>query len=73
MLILLPPSETKASGGEGPPLDLAELGFPELTKTRARLTAALIRLSRNRKASREQSCPIARTCAASPGCPMANL
>lgn len=52
MLILLPPSETKASGGEGPPLDLAELGFPELTKTRARITAALIRLSRNRKASR---------------------
>jgi uncharacterized protein len=52
MLILLPPSETKAEGGEGPPLDLAALGFPELTKTRARLTAALIRLSGNRKASR---------------------
>ena len=52
MLILLPPSETKAHGGEGPPLDLTALGFAELTKTRTRLTAALIRLARNRKASR---------------------
>ena len=52
MLILLPPSETKAAGGDGPPLELAELAFPELTKIRTRLTAALIRLSRNRTASR---------------------
>ena len=52
MLILLPPSETKAEGGDGPPLELAALGFPELTKVRARLTAALVRLASNRKASR---------------------
>ena len=52
MLILLPPSETKAEGGDGLPLELAALGFPELTKVRARLTTALVRLARNRKASR---------------------
>ena len=30
MLVLLPPSETKAPGGDGGPLDLATLSWPEL-------------------------------------------
>lgn len=47
MLILLPPSETKRSGGDGPPLDLAALSFPELTASRRRAIAALRALSRN--------------------------
>jgi cytoplasmic iron level regulating protein YaaA (DUF328/UPF0246 family) len=32
--VLLPPSETKAPGGDGPPLDLATLGFPTLNAVR---------------------------------------
>ncbi|WP_019203417.1 peroxide stress protein YaaA [Tsukamurella sp. 1534] len=42
MLILLPPSETKAGGGEGAALDLGALTFPSLTPTRERLLEALI-------------------------------
>lgn len=45
MLVLLPPSETKAAGGEGPPLDLDTLSFPELTPTRRRLVDALTDLA----------------------------
>lgn len=41
MLILLPPSESKASRGDGPPLDLAKLSFPELNPTRERVLSAL--------------------------------
>ena len=44
-LILLPPSEGKASGGEGAPLDLNTLSFESLNPTRARLAKALIQLS----------------------------
>lgn len=47
MLILLPPSETKRSGGDGPPLDLATLSFPGLTPARRRALAAVRALSRN--------------------------
>ena len=43
MLVLLPPSEGKAVGVDGPPLDLSALSFPELTRTRASLVAALQR------------------------------
>ena len=41
MLVLLPPSEGKASGGRGAPLDLARLSHPALNPVRARLVDAL--------------------------------
>ena len=41
MLVLLPPSEGKAPGGRGAPLDLASLSHPSLTPVRARLVEAL--------------------------------
>jgi uncharacterized protein len=41
MQILLPPSETKAGDGDGPPLDLGALSLPGLTKTRERVLKAL--------------------------------
>ena len=51
MLVLLPPSETKASGTEGPPLALDELSFPELTKARAKVVKHVVRAAkRNRPA-----------------------
>ncbi len=36
MFILLPPSETKASGGDGPALDIEALSFPSLNEVRRR-------------------------------------
>ncbi|TPW70686.1 YaaA family protein [Schumannella sp. 10F1B-5-1] len=45
MLLLLPPSETKRRGGEGPPLDLTALSFPSLTRARRATIAALRELS----------------------------
>ena len=45
MLVLLPPSEGKAVGGEGPPLDVDTLSFPALNPTRVRLVKALERLA----------------------------
>ena len=41
MLLLLPPSEGKAPGGRGAPLDLARLSHPALTPVRERLVATL--------------------------------
>ena len=41
MLVLLPPSEGKAAGGRGAPLDLGRLSHPALTPVRERLVAAL--------------------------------
>ena len=41
MYVLLPPSETKSTGGSGSELDLALLSFPSLTPTRDRLFQAL--------------------------------
>ena len=41
MLLLLPPSEGKAAGGRGAPLDLARLSHPALNPVRARLVTAL--------------------------------
>ena len=45
MLILLPPSETKRSGGSGRALDLDGLVFPTLREPRALVLAALEELS----------------------------
>jgi cytoplasmic iron level regulating protein YaaA (DUF328/UPF0246 family) len=48
MLILLPPSETKRTGGDDTrALDFAALSFPELTKPRRIAVDAVRRLSRN--------------------------
>lgn len=46
MLVLLPPSEGKACGGDGPPLDLAALSFPALTRTRRALVKDVVRLAK---------------------------
>ncbi|WP_297551007.1 peroxide stress protein YaaA [Amycolatopsis sp.] len=51
MLVLLPPSETKADGGDGPPLDLDSLAFPELTPVRRKLAEALVDLAADVPAS----------------------
>jgi cytoplasmic iron level regulating protein YaaA (DUF328/UPF0246 family) len=51
VLVLLPPSETKASADEGDPLDLAALSFPSLTRTRRRLVREVARLSRREPAA----------------------
>ncbi|SEG41967.1 hypothetical protein SAMN05444920_102956 [Nonomuraea solani] len=48
MLILLPPSEGKASEGNGPPV--GELSMPALDKARKRVLNALIRASKRRDA-----------------------
>lgn len=45
MLVVLPPSETKASGGEAPALDLSSLSFPSLTEVRREILADLAALS----------------------------
>ena len=41
MLVLLPPSESKAGGGRGGPLELDRLSHPALNPVRERLVAAL--------------------------------
>ena len=52
MLVLLPPSETKAAGGDGGPLDLDELSFPALNPTRQQLADELVKLAADAPASR---------------------
>lgn len=46
MLILLPPSEGKATGGDGPPVRLDALSLPALTKSREKALKALIKVSK---------------------------
>ncbi|MGH3793886.1 MAG: peroxide stress protein YaaA [Pseudonocardiaceae bacterium] len=45
MLVLLPPSETKAPSGDGPPVHLDTLSRPELTPARRKLGDELVELS----------------------------
>lgn len=46
LLIALPPSEGKAAGGDGPPLDLATLSCADvLTRPRTRVLKALVKLA----------------------------
>lgn len=52
MIVLLPPSETKRTGGDGRPLELDGLGCPELTELRAALVGELVELAADRDASR---------------------
>lgn len=52
MRLLLPPSETKAPGGDGPPLDLTALRFPELGDQRQELMHALGNLSQRPEEAR---------------------
>ncbi|MCP2256878.1 hypothetical protein LX15_000561 [Streptoalloteichus tenebrarius] len=51
MLVLLPPSETKAAGGAGAPLDLDALSWPELTPARRQAANALVTLASDVSAS----------------------
>ncbi len=51
MLVLLPPSETKAHGGDGPVLDWDQLSFPRLNPLRAALIGALVVLADDHAAS----------------------
>ena len=45
VLVLLPPSETKRDGGDGPPLASAALSFPELDPLRKELVDELVELA----------------------------
>ena len=47
MLVLLPPSEGKAPGGDGPPLELSALSRPALTPARQRALVALGQAARS--------------------------
>ena len=52
MLILLPPSETKSDGGDGPALELDRLSFAELNPARKELIDELVALAADPVASR---------------------
>ena len=52
MIVLLPPSETKRSGGDGPALRLKKLGTPALTPLRTELIAELVELAADPDACR---------------------
>jgi uncharacterized protein len=53
VLVLLPPSETKVNGGEGPPLRLDALSHPELDRVRKELVNELVDLAADVAASRD--------------------
>ncbi|HEX2214918.1 MAG TPA: peroxide stress protein YaaA [Mycobacterium sp.] len=52
MIVLLPPSETKRAGGDGPPLRLPALSSPELGPLRTALVDELVELAADRSACR---------------------
>ncbi|MCW2545521.1 MAG: hypothetical protein JWM40_3073 [Frankiales bacterium] len=51
VLVLLPPSETKAVGTDGPPLDLDDLSFPLLNPVRKKLVIRLASLAKRQRAA----------------------
>jgi len=53
VIVLLPPSETKRTGGDGPPLDLGSLSWPELTALRGDLVRELVELASDPPACRK--------------------
>jgi cytoplasmic iron level regulating protein YaaA (DUF328/UPF0246 family) len=53
VIVVLPPSETKRAGGDGPPLSLDELGWPALSALRAELVAELVALAADTAACRQ--------------------
>ncbi|MGV0783060.1 peroxide stress protein YaaA [Mycolicibacterium peregrinum] len=53
MLVLLPPSETKRTGGDGPPVRLDILSSPELTPLRKSLIDELVTLAADPPACRK--------------------
>jgi cytoplasmic iron level regulating protein YaaA (DUF328/UPF0246 family) len=55
VLVLLPPSEGKATGTDGPPLDLAALSFPVLTRTRTKVVKALVRAAKKEPAALQRA------------------
>lgn len=70
MLVLLPPSETKLDGGDGPPLRLEALSHPDLDPLRKELVDEVVELAADAEASRAalgisaaQSAEIARNAA----------
>lgn len=52
-LILLPPSEGKASGGGGPPINFDSLSFESLVPVRLRMAKALVQLSQRPRSSKK--------------------
>src|SRR5512133_1372007 len=52
VIVLLPPSETKRAGGDGPPLQLDALSFPALRSMRAALVDELVSLAADPPACR---------------------
>jgi uncharacterized protein len=52
VLVLLPPSETKRDGGDGPPLDLSALSYPELSGVRTDLVDEVVKLAGDLPAAR---------------------
>ncbi len=53
-VILLPPSEGKRPGGDGPPWSAGRSAFPELDERRATVAAALVRAMKGSVAAREK-------------------
>ncbi len=50
MIVLLPPSETKHPGGDGPPLRVDALSYPELAPLRSALVDELVELAADKSA-----------------------
>lgn len=53
MIVLLPPSETKRAGGDGPPLRVEVLSSPELAPMRETLVDELVKLAGDHAACRQ--------------------